>query len=173
MFCDLCHKNAAILHLEEVSQKGSRKINLCIKCAKENGFKIGFKVDNKKLMNFMDTYTDQGKARRNLLSEDLLQCINCGTTLKDITKHEKAGCPQCYKNFDAIIDLIVLKNNNSLTFKGKLPEDIDEIRLRRKEIRKLKLKLNNLIEEENYKEAALIRDKIKDLRGVKESSSNE
>ena len=35
MICDICHKNPAIIHIQEIGPNGRHAVNLCLKCAAE------------------------------------------------------------------------------------------------------------------------------------------
>ena len=35
MICDICHKNPAVIHIQEIGPNGRHALNLCLKCAAE------------------------------------------------------------------------------------------------------------------------------------------
>ena len=72
----------------------------------------------------------------------------------NIQKNGKFGCPRCYNNFYEYIFEIVSKCQDDTKHIGKIPKN---------NIKYLEKNLENMIKEENYEEAIILRDKIKQL----------
>ncbi len=89
------------------------------------------------------------------------RCDCCGSSFDDILKSGKCGCPHCYEKFyEKLLPRIKNVQGGRIEHTGKTPnagkssEDQTLI---------LKEQLKTLIAEEKYEEAAVVRDKIKNL----------
>lgn len=152
-----------MIHIEEFSDRGVRKLNLCLECAAQKGFNVSIEQIDSLLLNFLENIFSNNPLA-NGKKENALKCPSCGKTIYDITETQKVGCPACYITFKKIIDLMIFKNNNSLTYKGKLPESLNKIRDHKKKMEDLKIKLTQYLISEDYKNAAKVRDQIKTIK---------
>ncbi len=124
---------------------------LCHKCGKnEATIRIYYEVDG--IMIHRD-FCEQCAVKR---------CSCCNYTFDDILKSGKCGCSQCYIDFYEQLLPHIKKSQNSIKHIGKTPKrhltsDSD------KSLAELQFLLKELISEENYEQAAVIRDKIKKL----------
>lgn len=98
------------------------------------------------------------KVFAKLLFADTTSCKHCNTTVLQIQKTGKLGCPKCYDSFYEKLLPVFQKCQESDYHIGKKPKMTKE-----NDIADLKSKLSSLIKEEKYEEAAIIRDKIKKL----------
>ena len=104
-----------------------------------------------------------------------LRCSTCGTTFEDIASLGKAGCPNCYKTFEKEFKSSLNSIHGNVNHIGKRPktvsfsQTVDESKKEQEsveqKIARLKNKLNNAVKEENFEEAARLRDLINDLKG--------
>ena len=91
-------------------------------------------------------------------------CPNCGTTLREIIKHGKFSCHECYQHFHTeAADLIQHVQGGATSHVGKKPktkpDKPDEKKLLT-DIEILKAQLAKAIKEERFEDAAIIRDQI-------------
>ena len=99
-----------------------------------------------------------GKSIKNKLPNKKT-CSMCGITESEILKHSRFGCPNCYKDFEeTFLAASIQCQGGSTHHVGKQPKAIVQ-----KNIASLQLKMREAIKEENYEEAARIRDRIKFL----------
>jgi protein arginine kinase activator len=102
-----------------------------------------------------------------------LECGNCGTTLEEIKRGHRLGCPECYAVFEDVL-LIDLQASNLLSprispTKKSIPIHIGRSPGERLAInpssRLLALNeaLNETLKREDYEQAAWLRDQIKAL----------
>jgi len=169
MKCSICKRNDAIIHVHEYSEKGVRKINLCLKCAIKKGLNTSIEELDGIFSNFIKNLFKENKSRNKLKSSDInykvnLTCPECKTTINEFSDDLMLGCSVCYTVFEQIIDLIIYKRNNSLNYKGKLPKILNIVKEDKTNLFMLKDQLNNYIMKEDYKKAAEIRDEIKKLK---------
>ncbi len=99
-----------------------------------------------------------------------LACGNCLTNLNEVQRGGLLGCSECYKSFEVFI-LKELKNNENLDFddapplshQGHCPGKLQELSPSLK-ILSLTEILDQTILEEDYEQAAVIRDQIQKLK---------
>ena len=150
MLCSRCKKeNANFLYKQNINGKQT-SVALCNNCAKAYS-------SNFLSFDVFDTFTED-KCTKNTKV-----CNLCGFRFSDIRSIGKVGCPECYNTFSDELDGIIKQIHGTATHTGTTP--IEHTTYKKSELEILKDELNNAISEENYEEAAKIRDKIKDLKG--------
>lgn len=154
MFCDKCGKNHATTHIKTVVNGIVTEQNLCSECAAESGYK-GF--GGASISEMLSTMLGGNNFNLNGV-----KCSLCGTDFAEISKTGKVGCSECYKTFKKELLPYLRRIHGSVKHTGKVP-NIDVPK--KDTIEELKVQLIHLIEEENYEEAAVVRDKIKELEG--------
>lgn len=167
MKCSLCKINDAIIHIHEYSGRGIIKINLCIECALQKGLSDDVKSIDGIFVNLIKNIfkiIDPRRRSKRSANQISLVCPTCNTEITDITEELEVGCLTCYSVFEKIIDLVIFRQNNSLTYRGKLPKDLVILRKNKSLLRKLKSELKERIDAEDYFKAATIRDEIKELK---------
>jgi len=94
-----------------------------------------------------------------------LKCPRCGFTQADFKKSGRLGCPECYKTFaDGLAGLLKTMHKGT-RHTGKAPEALRATRENADKLKTLQTKLARAIKDENYEQAALLRDEIKQLTG--------
>jgi protein arginine kinase activator len=99
--------------------------------------------------------------------KNIVTCPKCGWNSEQFSSTGRLGCTNCYTLFSTIIDE-ALKNMQRGTFHiGKHPSHAREDNLQnrqRMELVHLQKELEELVQREAYEEAAIIRDKINELK---------
>jgi protein arginine kinase activator len=93
------------------------------------------------------------------------RCPICSTSFDDIINSCKVGCGECYNTFRDEIESAVRKIQPSAGHKGKIPNGASPQLKKESELEKLSEKLKKAVANEEYEQAAKIRDEIKKLRG--------
>ena len=103
-----------------------------------------------------------------------LKCDNCNMTYDEFVNKGKFGCPKCYDTFSSKIDSILKRLHGSNRYIGKkalnskninvIKEEKLEERKENTELEKLQNDLKKAIAEERYEAAAVLRDKINNLK---------
>ena len=154
MKCQSCGKREATVKYIENVNGISHELHLCVNCAKKLG-----------ISDFSDLFMPMFINLPEYEEIPSLQCKNCGYRLEDYSRTGLFGCPECYKTFVDALDELFLKihgKNRHIKINDKKVTTKDK---KEKEIIDLKKKLQELVDEEKYEEAAVIRDKIKELEG--------
>jgi len=89
-------------------------------------------------------------------------CPRCGTTIKDILDSTKLGCPYCYEHYSNELRAILSHSHDGATkHVGKVPKNWKPPE---ENLEQLEAKMQKAVENEDYEEAARLRDKIKKLK---------
>ncbi|HAW49703.1 TPA: hypothetical protein DCX16_01950 [bacterium] len=161
MFCDICGINKANIHFKQIINNQTTVIHLCEQCAEEKGFSIS---------NIPSSFPEIFEFFSNLFKEEArefpqeLRCPSCGMTFEQFQKKGRLGCSGCFESFKEPLNSILQKIHGGITHLGKVPTYLLEKLPKEKQIEDLKSKLREAVAEENYEEAARIRDMIKQLK---------
>lgn len=90
-------------------------------------------------------------------------CPVCKTYLSEISKNGKAGCSNCYTEFEKEFDSILKSIHSSSSHTGKACRSADKKIKIKKEKEELSQKMQEAIEKQDFEQAAVIRDKLKAL----------
>lgn len=179
MLCQNCNKNEANVRYTQIINGEKQEIFLCEKCSREMGIgNIDFNIPisfSSFFGDLLENYSDVNFFPTIMKPEEL-KCKECGMTFSEFIDNGKFGCANCYNVFSNKIDPILKNIHLSNRYTGRKPMllgkniEINKTEAsdnKNSEIETLKEKLNRAVKEENYEEAAKIRDKIKELKGGK------
>src|SRR5699024_119897 len=97
-----------------------------------------------------------------------LKCKACHMTFTEFQRIGKFGCAHCYEDFKSKLNSVFRRVHSGNTqHNGKIPKRKGGKLHIKKEILKYRDYLTQLIEEENFEEAAIVRDRIKQLESDK------
>lgn len=160
MKCQSCGKKEATVKYYENINGSKKELHFCSDCANKLGFSY-----------FPDIFSPIFVSIPDYVEEEL-KCKKCGYMLDDYAKTGLFGCPECYNTFNKNLDKLFLKihgknrhikNSNTI----KRSKNYNNLSLDEK-ISELKEDIKKKIEDEKYEEAAILRDKIKELENKKE-----
>lgn len=162
MLCDICQKEEATIYYKEMINNKYSEMHLCEKCAYEQGIKK---------LQIPSSITDLLAALAELSAEALpkeiveQKCLGCGSTYSDFRERGKLGCGQCYESFNKPLANILRKIHGSIQHIGKVPGKVSIVKepTKIKEIELLRQALNEAVKLERYEDAAILRDKIRDI----------
>lgn len=153
MLCDKCKKNQAAVYFEQITNGEKVEFNLCYKCSLDFQTPMFFNnVLNGILLNI-------NTLNNNEINE--LKCQTCGLYYNEFRKRGKLGCNSCYSSFKKELNAIFKNIQFNSEHKGKFPKKSGAEILRKREIANAKKILKKAIENEEYEEAAYLRDKIR------------
>lgn len=161
MKCEKCHINEATVFLTQTDNGETTQMHLCDTCAKESEA-ILFD-DGISFQQFLSGLLESNKAPQ--LKSHTKTCEQCGMSIESFKKNSLVGCAECYKTFSGYLDPIIKRIQGNVVHTGKRPSDVDESIKTRELIHRYERELKISLMEENYEEAALLRDKIRELRG--------
>ena len=160
MLCQKCGVNAATTHIKTVINGKVTEQSLCGYCAAKEGYS-GFAGGS--ISGILSSMLGQAIKSSNALENT---CSCCGSSFADIAETGKVGCAHCYNTFSQELMPYLKRIHGSVSHTGKSPERKELVVADSTDkITKLKIKLTKLVSEENYEEAAIVRDEIKRLEG--------
>lgn len=161
MICEKCGKFNATTHIHSVVNGVVRDINLCSQCANKEGYAT---MSHNSLSGMLASMLGEATEQ---LSKKELKCPVCGVDFNYIAKTGKVGCAECYNVFHKDLLPYLKRVHGSIVHAGKIPNSAPLTIVNNEDnIENLRLQLNNLVREEKYEEAAIVRDKIRSLEGI-------
>ncbi|WP_138420206.1 UvrB/UvrC motif-containing protein [Aquibacillus sediminis] len=171
MDCQECKERSATLHFTKVVNGAKTEIHVCEQCAKEKGYvsdeEEAYSLHDllSGLFNFEPSSIHTGQQANQVSTEQVLKCPNCGMTYHDFTRVGKFGCAECYHAFEAHLNPIFRRvHSGNTTHDGKIPKRIGSTIQQRKKLDQYRKQLQQLIENEEFEQAAKVRDQIKSLK---------
>ena len=154
MKCQRCTKQATLHITEVLGEDRFEEVHLCEECAK----KYLYEPQQKKTVAKVG---DAGDGDEDLQAGT--RCPACGLTFLEFRNHGRFGCPNDYDAFK--VDLLPLMESvhGEVRHAGKTPRRAPRTKTAQAELAHLRQQLQSLVNEENYEEAARIRDKIKQM----------
>ncbi|WP_096202185.1 UvrB/UvrC motif-containing protein [Bacillus sp. FJAT-45350] len=177
MICQECNQRPATLHFTKIINGEKTEFHICEHCAKEKGehfpgtnsFSIHHLLSG--LLNFDPSSQGQSstiKAPQNV------SCEKCKMTYEQFARTGRFGCAHCYQTFSSKINPILKRvHSGNQTHAGKIPKRIGGSIQVRKQINQLKEEMKANIEQEEFEEAAIIRDQIRSLERSLEENQGE
>jgi protein arginine kinase activator len=92
-----------------------------------------------------------------------IKCPRCGFTQADFKKSGRLGCPECYKTFAEGLEGLLKTMHKGTRHAGKVPEALRASREQADRLKSLQKKLDKAIKEEDFEQAAQLRDELKQL----------
>ncbi|WP_246945456.1 UvrB/UvrC motif-containing protein [Bacillus pinisoli] len=171
MVCQECQQRPATLHFTKIINGEKSEIHLCDHCAKEKGELSmfsngdGFSFNNllAGLLNF-EHKPFQKDSSNAFTPTEVIQCERCKLTFQQFAKVGRFGCSNCYKAFQHQLDPVIRRlHSGNTVHSGKIPKRIGGSIHVKKQISLLRGELKDLIENEEFEQAAKLRDKIREL----------
>ena len=166
MLCEKCNKNIANVYLKNNINGNITENYLCSSCAGElygqnymSLFGGGFESDIFNMLNF------NKPAAPSTLAEPAKNniCPMCRSAFADIIQSGKAGCGQCYGTFKNEFEQNVIRIHGTAKHTGKIPKSMNARLSAKRRIEELNIKLKKMIADQNFEEAAVIRDEINQI----------
>ncbi len=132
MLCQICQKNPATLHIEEIVGSTKTMLHLCSACAQTN--QLDSHTENNSLKLAALAYQLASDKVKSLQSEagppsDIPHkvCSKCATTLAEYHNTGRLGCPACYDSFREHLAPILERMHRDTTHKGTAPPDVEQL----------------------------------------------
>lgn len=159
MLCENCGKNTATTLVRTVVNGVVKEQRLCSKCAK------GYTgLPHSGLANMLASMLGDITDTRFIGEE--AKCPICSASFSDIAKTGRVGCAECYKTFKNELLPYLKRVHGSTKHVGKVPNSAPlSVVPETENLEALRSQLSRLVSEERYEEAAVVRDKIRNLEG--------
>ncbi len=155
MQCDVCGEKEATVFLTEIVDGKMQKVNLCDACSKAN------KVDDPTGFALADLLHGLGAAEQIERSPATVKCPVCGFTQADFKKTGRLGCSACYDTFAEGLMGMLGNMHKGTEHLGKVPEGRAKTRQLGSRMKTLRTELERAVADEDYEDAAKLRDEIK------------
>ena len=160
MLCDSCKERDAVVQVTQVTDPPVRQLNLCEKCAAERGIETHVTMPKQPLTDFIQAVQQkQLLAGRREVALHLLQ----GSTLRDFRNTSGSGARTATAAFEANLRDLLRDVHGNFEAPGQaLPSACAGRRRRgRRVATELRDRLRRAIEQEQFEEAAKLRDQLK------------
>jgi len=189
MLCDNCKKNPSTVHLKGITNGMKAELHLCQECS----VGMSGLINTQMPINLENILSSLGSADSPISLENIFKgimesvqstvpgphpsspkfqqvlrnvpgpCVVCGLSYEQFKSTGKLGCEGCYQAFPKEIVALFKNVQNSSRHEGKYPKRSGAGIMQRREVDRLRSTLQQAVEEENYEEAARIRDQIRNL----------
>jgi len=170
MLCEKCQKNTATIHMKGYVNGEVTERHFCQECS------INM-VNMEMPMNFGNIFKDIMESVQSMGGQVSIgqppnlpvkrkvpgPCSVCDLNYEQFKATGKVGCEACYQAFPKEIVALFKNVQGSTHHEGKFPKRSGSEILQRREVDKLRSTLKKAVEEENYEEAARLRDQIRSL----------
>lgn len=165
MLCDRCQKRPAQVHFTQVINNAKKQMSLCTTCAAEMQAESLGVIPELNLHGFLAGLINQHFTGNHLQTKSVPQisCEKCGATEAQVAKSGLFGCSECYSQFGQRVQPLLKRIHGSSHHMGKVPRRTGGKAIITKEIRALKSQLQEAIKQEEFEQAAKVRDRIKEL----------
>jgi protein arginine kinase activator len=159
MLCCICKERNATVHYTKIDGDKVQKVDLCEECSKTKGVNdpVGFELADLLLGLGASKELEQAAGGTEL------KCPRCGFTQADFKKAGRLGCSECYKTFAEGLEGLLKTMHKGTRHIGKVPEALRQTRELSDRLKQLQKKLTKAVEEENFEQAASLRDEIKQM----------
>ena len=153
MKCERCQREATFFYNEAVNGK-MRSLALCAECAAKSGFLSGAAAQS--LEN--DLYSVLFPKKQAPATKS---CPRCGTSWQTIAHRGTVGCSDCYAAFREELAVSIRRMHGNTKHVGRAPAKQRERQEKETRMAALRAALKSAIAEENFEEAARLRDEIR------------
>ena len=186
MLCDICGKNPATIHIQEIVGSEKKVLHICPQCAEKRAMENGsFQEFNLaevllQLSSQLGNQLQKDKGIKNPVPAKKIVCKTCGWNSDSFQKTGKMSCPDCYRAFREMLEQTIdtMHRGNCHTGKHPLPAGAPAKKRKKPSVSLLEMNLKHTQKEleeaiaaERYEDAAVLRDKIalmrKELKGLK------
>ncbi len=160
MLCQLCKNKIATVCINVELNGVKTQQYICEECATQRGLRGNpTGADILRLVNDIKA-ADAERARAEEAAIPDIACSECGTAYKEFLKSGQLGCQGCYAAFGEHIARVI----KDITKPDETAATEPVQQQREDELQRLEAQLKQCIEEENYEEAAVLRDKINAMK---------
>ncbi len=160
MLCNICKENEATVHLTQIVGDKMQKVDLCEGCSKEKG------VSDPTGFSLADLLLGLGAAQdmEQAAAGTELRCPHCGFTQVDFKKAGRLGCAECYTTFAEGLEGLLKTMHKATRHSGKVPQALRLSKDFKEKIKALQKKLDKAVVDEDFEQAAQVRDEMKQVK---------
>lgn len=177
MLCEKCQEREATIIYTEIINGVKNEHSLCSECARDMDF--GDELPFAELLaGILGAYAAENEKREDTMEQ--VVCPSCKMTYRDFIRQGVFGCEDCYNVFEPLIEGNIKKIQGNSIHTGKRPRYNKGVERKTKltekeavseKIAVLQEKLKEALKEEDYEEAAKLRDEIRALKERKDENA--
>ena len=157
MLCEECGQHEAEVIVTTVVNGQSTTRHLCRECVKK--YKTG---DIQAMLAAMLSAIGQKQQAPDIA------CPRCGETYQEFQKTGMLGCPECYQAFRKELTPLITRVQGRAQHAGRRPPVSEAEQKRLLLMEELRTKMEAAVAEENFEEAARLRDELKAMTVARE-----
>ncbi len=163
--CELCRKRIATYHVTEIGPNNEKITkDYCEFCYPKAHIKV--KLTDPSLQEILSSLIEAHTSETSKAMANLV-CPACGISFLDFRATGRLGCPHDYEVFKEGLMPIISRIHQGTRHRGKVPATASrEVRLEG-ELMRLRQRLDEAVQTEDYEEAAKVRDRIAALQREK------
>ena len=165
MMCEDCGIRPAKFHLMTIINGDRVERNLCPTCMAKHQKPIPG-IDFSNLAGILNSILENRSNRESEREDteyDALVCEQCGMTYAEFQKCGMLGCANCYQAFKTPLNALLQRVHGNTQHAGRVPGGVHSGTSIRMNIDRLKEKLQKAVADEEYEQAAKLRDTIRAL----------
>ena len=159
--CQICSKREATCHIIDIVDGESRGLHLCDDCFREKAEKAKGQSSTIKMTSLLAELVES--SAKQIAQMLKLTCPRCGMSYLDFHNQRRLGCPNDYEVFGGPMSELLEKIHGETRHLGKVPVGADGRPAHQAELRRLRQSLRRAVEQEHYEQAALLRDRIRQM----------
>lgn len=165
MMCEECGIRPAKFHLMTITNDERTERKLCSVCMAKYQKQLPG-IDFSNLAGILNNILEGGAGWQKEPEDDslgALTCEQCGMTYAEFQKGGMLGCAKCYTAFKTPLDALLQRIHGNTQHAGRIPGSVRSNVSIRMNIDRLKQRLQKAIADEEYEQAAKLRDNIRAL----------
>ncbi len=175
MLCQNCNQKEATTHIKRVVNGEAEEHHLCAECAKKLGYDHFLDDFSLSIPNFFSSFFHDTMPA--LSRAGAAHCDTCGSSFEDIVRSGMVGCADCYEKFFDRLLPSIQRIHGRARHAGKTPHytvepdekggetsEAPKAQTAEAQIEALQREMQQAIDSQNFEQAAVLRDKIKELR---------
>lgn len=157
MLCQHCGKNPVTTYILQTINGKTKKVALCSDCARQPGYAP---FGTMKINNLFGSIFGDALPEYRPSPGMETRCEGCGASFSEIAHSGKAGCGRCYTTFYDRLLPTLEKIHGKAAHVGKTSALAGPTAKIQRTIEELNRQLQEAVKEQNYEEAARVRDRI-------------
>jgi len=164
MLCQQCQRVEATIQIIKSIDGVSSEYFYCAQCARSND-ELDFTLEPAFSLHqlFSSMLNQNMLGNRELAKSSKLQCSSCGLTFAQFSQVGRFGCSNCYTAFTEKLKPLIKRIHASSSHPGKVPQRVVGRFKAKQKIDRLREELKVKISKEQFEEAAVLRDEIKEI----------
>lgn len=165
MLCEKCHQKPATVHMQQIVNGTKTEMHLCQDCSTQIDAPISIEALFNGLLGSFLSMASEKPSRAELVHYE--PCTTCGLTYEEFKNGGgKLGCADCYRVFFRELEPILKNVQASIRHEGKFPQKSGQSMFQKREADRLRMLMQQAISDENFEEAARLRDEVRTLDSV-------